>query len=210
MKYKLLAAGILAFLSTSTLSAQEQEQGGQDKSLYIKGNALFAPLGILNLGIEKQISPKYTLQADVFISPWKSFAGHKLQFYSVSAEGRYYFTEAFKHWYIGANVSVAAYNATKWSYWNDNTFENWNGEILKNSNLYQKGFSVMLGVTAGYQFQLSERWNLDIYGTIGTSQGFYKGYDKSTGRRYDSAENFNKSGEIIPYRGGVMISYKLK
>ncbi|WP_454047083.1 DUF3575 domain-containing protein [Chryseobacterium sp. Marseille-Q8038] len=210
MKYKLLAAGILAFLSTSTLSAQEQEQGGQDKSLYIKGNALFAPLGILNLGIEKQISPKYTLQGDVFISPWKSFGGHKLQFYSISAEGRYYFTEAFKHWYVGANVSVAAYNATKWSYWNDSTFENWNGEILKNSNLYQKGFSVMLGVTAGYQFQLSERWNLDIYGTIGTSQGFYKGYDKSTGKRYDSAENFNKSGEIIPYRGGVMISYKLK
>lgn len=210
MKYKLLAAGILAFLSASTLSAQEQEQGGQDKSLYIKGNALFAPIGILNLGIEKQISPKYTLQGDVFISPWKSFGGHKLQFYSVSAEGRYYFTEAFKHWYVGANVSVAAYNATKWSYWNDSTFENWNGEILKNSNLYQKGFSVMLGVTAGYQFQLSERWNLDIYGTIGTSQGFYKGYDKSTGRRYDSAEKFNKSGEIIPYRGGVMISYKLK
>ena len=210
MNYKLLAAGILAFLSATTLSAQEQEQGGQDKSLYIKGNALFAPIGILNLGIEKQISPKYTLQGDVFISPWKSFGGHKLQFYSVSAEGRYYFTEAFKHWYVGANVSVAAYNATKWSYWNDSTFENWNGEILKNSNLYQKGFSVMLGVTAGYQFQLSERWNLDIYGTIGTSQGFYKGYDKSTGRRYDSAEKFNKSGEIIPYRGGVMISYKLK
>lgn len=210
MKYKLLAAGILAFLSTTTLSAQEQEQGGQDNSLYIKGNALFAPIGILNLGIEKQISPKYTLQGDVFISPWKSFAGHKLQFYSASAEGRYYFTEAFKHWYVGANIAVAAYNATKWSYWNDNTFENWNGEILKNSNLYQKGFSVMLGVTAGYQFQLSERWNLDIYGTIGTSQGFYKGYDKSTGRRYDSAKEFNKSGEIIPYRGGVMISYKLK
>ncbi|WP_336704026.1 DUF3575 domain-containing protein [Chryseobacterium indologenes] len=210
MKYKLLAAGILAFLSATTLSAQEQEQGGQDKSLYIKGNALFAPIGILNLGIEKQISPKYTIQGDVFISPWKSFGGHKLQFYSISAEGRYYFTEAFKHWYVGANVSVAAYNATKWSYWNDSTFENWNGEILKNSNLYQKGFSVMLGVTAGYQFQLSERWNLDIYGTIGTSQGFYKGYDKSTGKRYDSAEKFNKSGEIIPYRGGIMISYKLK
>ncbi|MFS4471278.1 DUF3575 domain-containing protein [Chryseobacterium sp. T20] len=210
MKYKLLAAGVLAFLSATTLSAQEQEQGGQDKSLYIKGNALFAPIGILNLGIEKQISPKYTLQGDVFISPWKSFGGHKLQFYSISAEGRYYFTEAFKHWYVGANVSVAAYNATKWNYWNDDTFENWNGEILTNSNLYQKGFSVMLGVTAGYQFQLSERWNLDIYGTIGTSQGFYKGYDKSTGKRYDSAEKFNKSGEIIPYRGGVMISYKLK
>ncbi|WP_374463987.1 DUF3575 domain-containing protein [Chryseobacterium sp.] len=210
MKYKLLAAGILAFLSVSTLSAQEQEQGGQDKSLYIKGNALFAPIGILNLGLEKQISPKYTLQGDVFISPWKSFAGHELQIYSLSVEGRYYFKEAFKNWYLGVNIGAAAYNLQKWSYWNDKSFENWNGEILINSNLYQKGFSVMLGVTAGYQFQLSERWNLDVYGTVGTSQGFYKGYDRTTGRRYDSAKEFNKSGEIIPYRGGVMISYKLK
>lgn len=210
MKYKLLAAGILAFLSVSTLSAQEQEQGGQDKSLYIKGNALFAPIGILNIGLEKQISPKYTLQGDVFISPWKSFAGHELQIYSLSVEGRYYFKEAFKNWYLGVNIGAAAYNLQKWSYWNDKSFENWNGEILINSNLYQKGFSVMLGVTAGYQFQLSERWNLDIYGTVGTSQGFYKGYDRSTGKRYDSAKEFNKSGEIIPYRGGVMISYKLK
>lgn len=210
MKYKLLAAGILAFLSVSTLSAQEQEQGGQEKSLYIKGNALFAPIGILNLGLEKQISPKYTLQGDVFISPWKSFAGHELQIYSLSVEGRYYFKEAFKNWYLGVNIGAAAYNLQKWSYWNDKSFENWNGEILINSNLYQKGFSVMLGVTAGYQFQLSERWNLDIYGTVGTSQGFYKGYDRSTGKRYDSAKEFNKSGEIIPYRGGVMISYKLK
>jgi hypothetical protein len=210
MKYKLLAAGILAFLSASTLSAQEQEQGGQDKSLYIKGNALFAPIGILNLGIEKQISPKYTLQGDIFISPWKSFAGHELQMYSLSVEGRYYFKEAFKNWYIGANFGVSAFNLQKWSYWNDRTGPNYEGEIVMNSNLYQKGYSIMLGATAGYQFQLSERWNLDLYATVGTSQGFYKGYDRTTGKRYDSADHLNKSGEIIPYRGGVMISYKLK
>lgn len=201
--------GALAFLSIGSLKAQEQEQS-DEKSLYVKGNALFLPIGIFNLGIEKQISPKYTLQGDVFISPWKSFAGHELQFYSVSAEGRYYFKEAFKHWYIGANVAVAAYKASKWNYWNDNVFQKDDGEYLMNSNLYQKGYSIMLGVTGGYQFQLSDRWNLDLYATIGTSQSFYKGYDRTTGRRYDSAEKLNKSGEIIPYRGGVMISYKFK
>jgi hypothetical protein len=51
---------------------------------------------------------------------------------------------------------------------------------------------------------------MDIYAGIGTSQDFYKGYVRSTGARYDVAEGFNKSGEILPYRGGVMISYKLK
>lgn len=208
MKYRVLT-GVLAFLAIGSLKAQEQEQN-EDKSLYIKGNALFIPIGILNAGIEKQISPKYTIQGDVFISPWKSFAGHEMQIYSLSVEGRYYFKEAFKHWYIGANIGISAYNLQKWNYWNDGTSENWNGEILINSNLYQKGYSVTFGITGGYQFQLSDRLNLDIYATIGSSQGFYKGYDRSTGRRYDAAEKFNKSGEIIPYRGGIMISYKLK
>ncbi|WP_312305390.1 DUF3575 domain-containing protein [Chryseobacterium sp.] len=207
MKYRVLT-GALAFLAMGSINAQEQEQN-EDKSLYIKGNALFIPIGILNAGIEKQISPKYTIQGDVFISPWKSFAGHKLQMYSLSVEGRYYFKEAFKHWYVGANVGVSAYNLQKWNYWSG-TFVTDSGEVLDSSNLYQKGYSVMIGVTGGYQFQLSDRLNLDIYATIGSSQGFYKGYDRSTGKRYDSAEKFNKSGEIIPYRGGIMISYKLK
>lgn len=207
MNYKLLTGSILALLTIETLTAQEQEN---EKSLYIKGNALFAPIGILNAGIEKQISSKYTLQGDIFISPWKSFAGHELQMYSLSVEGRYYFQEAFKHWYIGANIGLSAFNLQKWNYWNNRSEINEQGEIIINSNRFQKGYSIALGITGGYQFQLSERWNLDLYATIGTSQGFYKGYDRSTGKRYDSAEKFNKSGEIIPYRGGIMISYKLK
>ena len=207
MKYRVLT-GVLAFLAIGSLKAQEQEQN-EDNSLYIKGNALFIPIGILYAGIEKQICPNYTLQGDVFISPWKSFAGHRLQMYSLSLEGRYYFKEAFKHWYVGANIGVSAYNLQKWNYWSG-TFVTDSGEVLNSANLYQKGYSVMIGVTGGYQFQLSDRLNLDIYATIGSSQGFYKGYDQSTGKRYDSAEKFNKSGEIIPYRGGIMISYKLK
>ena len=63
----------------------------------------------------KQISPKYTLQGDVFISAVEIFRGHKpvevLLYFC--AEGRYIFTEAFKHWYVGANVSVVALQCHK-------------------------------------------------------------------------------------------------
>lgn len=194
-------------IGTLALRAQEQEQV---KSLYIKGNAALAPIGILNVGIEKQLGKKYTLQGDILVSPWKSFAGHELQYYSLSVEGRYYFNEAFSHWYIGANIAASAYNVQKWNYWNDGISVSESGEVYVNSNLYQKGYSVIFGITGGYQFQLSDRWNMDIYAAVGTSQDFYKGYNRVTGRRYDVAEKFNKSGEIIPYRGGIMISYKLK
>jgi hypothetical protein len=51
-----------------------------------------------------------------------------------------------------------------------------------NSTLSKRIF-IILGITGGYQFKLSERWNMDIYAGIGTSD-FYKGYDR--GDRYDS------------------------
>lgn len=209
MKYKFLAG--LSLLCLGNLKAQEQENTENNgKSLYVKANAVFLPIGVLNAGLEYQLNKKYTLQGDIFISPWKSFAGHELQYYSTSVEGRYYFNEAYKHWYIGANLAVASYVLQKWNYWNVTEYTDHNNETFTNVHLYQKGYSMMLGITAGYQFQLSDRWNLDVYATIGTSQSFYKGYDRTTGRRYDAANGFNKSGEMMPYRGGLMISYKIK
>lgn len=205
-----LFAAFLVLFGIINLNAQKQENNNKT-SVYIKGNALFIPIGIVNLALEHQLSKKFTVQGDVLISPWKSFDGHELQYYSISAEGRYYFNEAFRHFYVGANIATSAFTLQKWNYWPDEPYYNDYGEVFTSSNLYQKGYSIIFGVTLGYQFKVSDRWNIDLYGTIGTSQDFYKGYDRTTGERYDRKDNkFNRSGEILPYRGGVMISYKLK
>lgn len=207
MNYKILIAALsLVFF----VKVNAQTEKNLDHKLYVKANALFVPVGIINAGLEYQLSKKYTLQGDVFVSPWKSFSGHELQYYSASVEGRYYFNEAFNHWYVGANIGVSSFVLQKWNYWKDEPYFNDKNEEFVKSNLYQKGYSILLGVTVGYQFKLSERWNMDIYGTVGTSQDFYKGYDRSTGKRYDTATGYNKSGEFLPYRGGVMISYQIK
>lgn len=50
-----------------------QSDGKLDKSLYIKVNALGLPILIANVGLEYQLAPKYTIQGDVLVSPWKSF-----------------------------------------------------------------------------------------------------------------------------------------
>ncbi|KFF03766.1 DUF3575 domain-containing protein [Chryseobacterium luteum] len=206
LKHKFLTASI-TLLSAAMLTAQEQEQ---EKGLYIKGNALLAPIGLINIGLEKQMSQKITMQGDILVSPWKSFGGHEFQYYSLSLEGRYYFNEAFSHWYIGANIAASAFVLQKWNYWSDKPYINNRNEVFITSNLYQKGVSFILGVTGGYQFKVSDRWNIDVYAAVGTSQDFYKGYDRNTGQRYELAKKYNKSGEILPYRGGIMISYKLK
>lgn len=136
-----------------------------------------------------------------------------MQVYMLGFEGRYYFKEAFKHWYIGANISTARYIIQKWNYWGKGPYQfTPESPIYIVSDLYQDGFAVMLGATVGYQFQLNDRWNMDLFFGGGNVQSFYKGFHKKLGIRYDTdlTRNYNRSGEWVPYRGGIMIAYKLK
>ncbi len=188
----------------------------QKNETYIKGNALFLPVGMLNVGVEHGFSEHITGQADLFISPWKSFAGKHAQVYMLGFNGRYYFNEAFKKFYVGVDFSLARFNIQKWAYWNDGFYTHKNGEVTPyiSSNLYQRGYSFIIGGIAGYQFKLSDRLNMDVYLGLGTMQSFYKGYDKLSGDRYDTegdsmGRETNRSGELLPYKGGIMISYKL-
>lgn len=204
---KILSLSLLSFAIFSF--AQKNET-------YVKANALFLPVGMLNIGVEHGFTDHITGQADVFISPWKSFAGKHAQVYMLGFNGRYYFNEAFKKFYVGIDVSAANFNVQKYGYWNDNNYVRKDGEVTPyiNSNLYQKGYSFILGAMAGYQFKCTERLNLDLYIGVGTMQSFYKGYDKISGDRYDAGSDsmdreMNRSGEWLPYKGGLMLSYKL-
>lgn len=193
------------------LSSAQHQDSATSKKIYVKANALFLPVGMLNVGAEYQLKDKITLQADLFISPWKSFMGKYAQVYMIGLEGRYYFDEAFKHWYIGANISAARFNVQKFNYWSDSSYQYTPESPVYNSkDLYQVGYAIMLGATVGYQFTLNERWNMDVFLTAGTVQSIYKGYHKESGIRYDEdGRKWNKSGEFLPYRAGVLISYKL-
>jgi hypothetical protein len=68
----------------------------------------------------------------------------------------------------------------------------------------------MIGATIGYEKKINERVVLDCFLGGGSSQGFYKGYYLDSNIRYDKAKDYNKSGEWIPYRAGVMISYRIQ
>ena len=90
-------------------------------------------------------------------------------------------------------------------------------EIIEKNNkpmlgtTYQNGYSFILGATVGYQFKLSENCNMDLFASAGTMQSYYRGYHKTLGVRYDDdGRNWDQSGEFLPYRGGIMISYKLR
>lgn len=202
---------VIFALTIGVFCFSQNQDSSIQKNLYLKGNALFLPLGMINAGLEYQLKEKITLQADVFISPWKSLMGKHAQVYMVGFEGRYYFQEAFNHWYFAANMSSARYIIQKYNYWSDGPYQfTPESPTYVTSDLYQNGYAIMLGATVGYQIKMSERLNLDLFFGFGTIQSFYKGYHKELGIRYDDdGRKWNKSGEFLPYRGGVMIGYKL-
>ncbi|KQT18607.1 hypothetical protein ASG31_03860 [Chryseobacterium sp. Leaf404] len=182
----------------------------------VKVNTLFLPVGVVNAASEQKLTKHITVQEELFISPWKSVSGRHLQIYMATLEGRYYFTESMKKWYVGAYFSVANFNLQKWNYWNDMVVldENDQPEILADGSTrvtsrYQKGYSFIFGISGGYHFIINQKLGLDIFAGIGSSQGLYKGYFKDNNQRYDQPHGWNKSGEIIPTRGGLMLTYKL-
>lgn len=192
MYYHRLLSLFLLFY-TNVLFSQQQ------KDNYLKGNALLASFGIANVGYEHQLNHNKTLEIDALYSPWKSIEGNHAEALILSIEGRHFFDKAFNKWYVGGHIGGSRFNLTKWHYWN--------------RNLYQEGYSYMIGLTVGYEYKWKDKWLIDIHIGGGTVQSFYKGYliDKETGQhtRYEHAKNFNKSGEIVPYKLGIMIGYKL-
>ncbi|SHG25198.1 DUF3575 domain-containing protein [Flavobacterium defluvii] len=183
---KKLFAFIILFLS---IQLQSQT--------FIKFNGATALVGIPNVGVETSIGEKTTFSFDVMASFWKSFNGNNpMEFYTFTPEVRYHFKEKYNGFYIGGHIGPDFYQLQKWNYWD--------------TNKYEHGFGYRIGVTVGYNIKLNDKFLLDIFAGGGWHQGFYHGYyNDGTPGRYETAEHWNKSGEWLPYRGGVMISYKL-
>lgn len=186
MKKLLLLA--LLFIS---ISSQSQT--------YIKGNAITALALVPNIGIETSIGKKFTFQADVMASFWKSFDGHHpMEFYSLITEVRYHFNEKYNGFYFGGHAGIDRYKIQKWTYWD------WPVGI------YEDGFGYKFGATIGYEKKINDRFMLDFFVGGGWHQGYYHGYyNDGTPGRYDKADKWNISGDWLPYRGGIMISYRL-
>lgn len=182
----------------------------------IKVNAPFLPIGIFNIAVEKPISPKISLQVEAFISPWESYGGKNLQIYMGTLEGRYYFKEMMHGWYVGAYGSIGAFNLQKWNYFTPQPVLDQEGDAVllpdgsvRTAERYQKGLAFIVGVSGGYHFKINDRFGLDAFAGVGTTQSIYKGYLKDNNQRYDGAEKWNRSGEFLPTRLGLMLTYKL-
>lgn len=162
----------------------------------LKVNGLTAFVLIPNIAIETTLKNHWTFQADVSASFWKSINGGPLQFIILTPELRYHINSNNQGFYFGGHIAGGKFKLQKWSY--------------TETQYYQKGYNYMMGVTIGYQKKISTNFLIDIFAGGGNQQAFYKGYSFYTGERVEKAHDYNKSGEWLPYRGGIMICYQFK
>lgn len=161
-----------------------------------KANIALLPLGMVNVALEARVNSHITLQPEMMVSPWKSFLGKRFQLYYFSLESRYYFRQSFQGFYIGGNFGLGLFDLKKWNY--------------LHTTRYQRGYTLLMGATLGYQYQINDHWRADVFLGGGNSQGFYHGYNEDDHLRYEGSEPWNRSGEWLPYKGGIMLSYQLK
>ena len=195
---KLLFLLLLSFTVTR-ISAQVE----------LKANIPTLAVGVPNIGIEFQVGKNTSIQLDVLGSFWDTIKGAPLLVNQTFLEYRLYSKSNISEWFVGAHIGYGMF-----------TFQKPNNLVIhpRYSNSgnadgnYKSGRSIFHGLTVGYKKILNKRFSLELFLGAGYTMSHYKGY--SGLERVDNIgeENyrpFNGSGEVLIYRGGLMIIYKI-
>ncbi len=177
---------------------------------YIKLNAPYALVGIINTQAEFVISPHSSMAADITFSPWRRIKEKHFQFGIMMSEYRYYFKEATRGWYVSANAGMMAFDINRPQFFKGN-------KLVSLQSDYGKGFGIMTGIGVGWQYHLSERWIMDVFLTFDRTWSWYNRYhiddtiimDPQGHEHYLKPDPFNGSAEYMPIKGGISFGYRI-
>lgn len=141
---------LLCVLSLCATRVHGQKMG-------LKTNALYWAALTPNIGFEFAMSAKTTLELQGAYNPWTFRGDKKMRFWLVQPEVRYWFCEKFEGHFLGLHLHGAQYF----------------GGFKKNR---YDGYLAGGGITYGYNWILSPRWNLEAVIGIGYARLWY---DKS-------------------------------
>ena len=191
--------GFLIFISL-TLNSQTE----------LKFNLASALVLVPNVGIEVELSDRFGYQLDTSASFYDNIEGSPFHMTQIFNELRFYpkTKKNNRSFFIGAHVGYGMYNLR---------LPKWITTIVdtefKEEGSYQYGRNTYYGITIGKKIPLkNKKFNLEIFVGGGSSQSNYKYYNKDEQRIFaitNYKRKFNKSGEELPYRGGLMLTYRL-
>ncbi|MDR2844139.1 MAG: DUF3575 domain-containing protein [Candidatus Symbiothrix sp.] len=150
----------------------------------------------LNLGAEWALDNNFTLKMPLTYNPWDLDNIAKYKFLLFQPELRWWSCEPFSGHFFGLHAHYASFNA--------------GGILSGNLKKYRyQGWLAGAGLSYGYQFYLSPRWNLELNVGVGYAYVDYDKYEKC-----DACWTQREKDGVYHYLGltqvGISLIYILK
>ena len=116
----------------------------------VRANALAVCSATLNVGAEAALTDNWSLELSGYWNPVQT-ASLSMNFHAVQLGGRYWFYESFVGHFLGQHLTYVGYD-------------------LGSRTKRYKGHAYGLGVSYGYAWMLSKRWNIALEAGIGLFQ----------------------------------------
>ena len=202
---------ILLLLINSSVIAQTEA----------KVNLATLPFLIPNFGLEVPVSEKQSFQLDVLGSFWDEqplLDDTPFHVNQVFLEYRWYRKEDTQNWFIAPHLGFGMFTLQKpnfaviYDYWEEKEGVEKRFDIPDDE--YHSGRAAFYGLTIGYKKRLKKGFGLEFFIGAGLAQSWYKGYKGLRRVDLDNPDEkvyrpFNGSGEVVAYRGGLMLTYKI-
>lgn len=153
----------------------------------VRVNALAALTGTLDLGAEVSVADKWTVEVAGRWNPIRT-TSLSTNFHAVQLGSRYWLYESFVGHYIGQHILYADYDL---------------GSRHKRYN----GRAVGVGVSYGYSWMLSKRWNISVEAGIGLFYTRDTRRDPTVGDWDDEYIYHYRRWRLIPSELGVSFNY---
>ncbi|MCD8044225.1 MAG: DUF3575 domain-containing protein [Tannerellaceae bacterium] len=168
----------------------------------IKTNLLYWATTTPNLSLEYAFSERITLDVSGSYNPWQFGSrekNKKIKHWTVQPEVKYWLCEKFNGSFLGLHAHYGRFNAGGVKL----PFDIWKGL----SGQRYEGYLTGGGISYGYQWYLSSRWNLEAEFSFGYAYVNYKEYEC---RRCGDYIGRNHHHYFGPTRVGVSLVYFFK
>lgn len=153
----------------------------------VRANALAALTATLDLGAEVSLADKWTVEASGYWNPVRT-ASFATRFHAVQVGGRYWLYESFVGPFVGSQLSYVGYD-------------------LGSRTRRYDGRAFGFGVSYGYSWMLSTRWNIAVEAGIGLFRTKDTRRDPTVGDWDDEYLYHYRRWTLAPSRLEVSFSY---
>lgn len=189
-----VTAVLLSGGGTHPLCAQE---------VAVKTNLLYWATTTPNLGVEMALNKKTTLELQGGYNPFRFSSketNRKLWHWLAMGEYRYWFCERFNGHVMGVHTFYSAYNTSGYKlgllFGSDSKQHRYEGNIMG------------VGISYGYNWMLSKRWNLELSAGIGYGR---MNYDKfECPRCGEKVKSDVKDNYFGPTKAAISLVYLIK